>query len=232
MQLKTNKPKETKEKFEFQTPTWLSNDIIIPLESHTASTFLVHGNIEDLQPSPDVQESYIPIREFLEKVLDNYKFVVFYNIASGMTFPTEDFEKEFRKAAGLDVDPDKSKAGPSPSVIAAAKAVLNIKKNTLPQDPETCLQLIEKVLRTKKQVAIVVDSVHSLAPAFDGAALPQMERAIIERFKNWARSENIKQNGNVILLFTNELSKVSSELRQGDNRLKLVYLPKPSFEER
>jgi len=215
---------------EYQMPTWISQDIIIPFESQTASVFLIHGNISDLQANFDVgrepEQPYITIRNFLEKFLDEYNIVVFYNLASGLIFPTPEFENRFRIAIGYKEKTEVRKPIRDPRVFD-----LDNEPQPLPEDPDSCLKLLEHILTTQKNIAVIIDSVHSLVPS-DVANLPQNERAIIERFRNWSKSETIRKAKNIVLLFSGELTRVAPDLRQGDNRIRPVYIPKPSAENR
>ena len=208
---------------EYQMPTWVSQDIIVPFQAGTASVFLIHGNISDLQANFDVesepQKPYVTIKEFLEKILDQYSIVLVYNLASGISFPSPEFEKEFRKATGLEEE--------KPAIAR----VTSLGKKNLPQDPDACLKLIGRVLSSHQKVAVVIDSVHSLVPS-DAATLPQNERAIVERFRSWSKSEDLKKNENIVLLFSGELTRVAPDLRQGDNRIRAVYIPRPSQDDR
>lgn len=214
---------------EYQMPDWISQDIIVPFQSETSSVFLIHGNISDLQANFDVekepQNPYITIRKFLEKFLDQYNITLFYNLASGLVFPSPAFEREFRLAVGY---PEKKGQG---SIKDSRIFEIEQENRDLPEDPDSCLKLIEHVLLNHERVAVVVDSVHSLVPS-DVANLPQSERAIVERFRNWSKSEALRKNKNIVLLFTGELTRVAPDLRQGDNRIRAVHIPKPSNEDR
>ena len=210
-------------------PEWCATDFVTPLQAGIAHMFLFHGNINDLTPNPDTEDSvqYIPLKKFFEKIFRRRDMVMFYNIASGIRFLDPDSEKEFRKIAGLVNEDD-----PPKDPIAAARASVPGKKN-IPREPDLCFPMIEKVMKAKPGSALVVSSVHFIAPAASGGVvlLPN-ERANVERLKNIAQDEEIRENKGVIILLTEELAKVSGELRQAGNEMQTVFIPKPGKPER
>ena len=214
-----------------QLPPWFVEDLITPFRAGIAHTFLLHGDINGLvkNPSPDDESdrAYIPLRKFLDSILDQRPMVMFYNIASGIRFLNTDMEKEFRRVAGLDGEEDAPK-----DPVAAAKAGLAAKR-PIPREPDVCLPLIEKVLKSMEGVALVVQSIHFLAPiSGGGATLPPNERATIERFKNWSQDEELRANNTIILLITDQAAKVSSELKGSGSEIQTIFIPKPNKDER
>lgn len=205
-------------------PKWFTEDLVIPLQAGIAHEFIVHGDVNCLVQNPDIDDGsggYITLRKFFEKLLDERPMVIFYNIASGMQFLDPKMEKEFKRIAGLEEKPDVS------DPVAAAKAGLQAKRG-LPREPEACLPLMEKVLKGKEGVAIVMQSVHFIAVSNgSGGALLPAERINIERLKNWAQDEEIRSKGNVIILLTDQAAKVSPELRQSGVGTRTVFIPKP-----
>ena len=212
-------------------PVWFLDDLFIPFQARIASEFIIHGDINGLVQNPDApddsEEPYITARRFWEKIFDEKEIVIFYNIASGLRFLTQGMEKKFKKIAGLESDEEEKK-----DPVAAAKSDLRQKRG-IPREPESCLPLIEKVMKTVGNTAVLINSAHFIAPtAGGGIALPQTERINIERLKNWAQDEEIRQKNNIILLLTEQAAKVSSELRQSGSEIATVFMPKPSREER
>jgi len=211
-------------------PRWFMEDLVIPFRAGIASEFVVHGDVTCLVPNPDAEDEpdapYITLRKFLEKIWDEREMVIFYNIASGLQFLTPEMEKEFKRAAGIEEKADAA------DPIAAAKAGLQAKRG-LPREPEACLPLIEKVLKSVEGVAVAVQSVHFIAVAGGpGNALSPVERTNIERLKNWALDDEIRSKGNVVLLLTDQAAKVSPELRQSGSGVRTVFVPKPDRAER
>ena len=78
-----------------------------------------------------------------------------------------------------------------------------------------------------------VKSAHFIAPAAgSGLALPGNERANIERLRTWGQSTQIRANGNIVLLMTDQAAKVSQELRLGESEIRTVFISKPTKAER
>lgn len=215
-------------------PRWFSEELLVPFKAAIASVFLVHGDIgclvrnQDAASEPDLP--FISLRQYLEKMFEGRPMVVFYNIASGLEFLTPAMEQEFKRLAGLSEDPADTDAT---DPVAAARADLRAKRD-LPREPEACLPLLEKVLKTVAGAAVVIQSVHFIAPTTGGlrAALSPNERMNIERLKNWAQHEDISEQRNIVLLLTDEAAKVSNELRASNCGIPLVFIPKPNRDER
>ncbi len=225
-----------KERFEPENalplvPIWLSEQIICPFQSGIASVFLLHGDIGGLVANPDREDDpdedkYITLPEFFQRIFSEREMVIFYDIANGLRFLTPEMKNIFRQKVGLDSAPTGSA-----DAIAAAKAQLKAKQ-ALPRDVESCLPLIDKVLKTMNNVAVIIQSAHFIAPTSSGVALPPNERVNIETLRNWIQSANIRKSKNVVLLLTDQSAKVSSELRQSGSELITVFIPKPNFQER
>ena len=212
-------------------PEWFLSGIVSRFKAGISSVFILHGDITCLVPNPyadtETQWPYIPLNEFLSRVFDERGMVIFYNIASGPRFLVPEMEKTFRKMTELEKEDDASAEDP----VAAAKAELAAKRPT-PREPELCLPLIEKVLKKMENVALIVESAHFIIPESSGPLLTSNERAHIERFRNWAQDSGMKKRRNIVLLFTDLVSKISGELRQSSSRISAVFIPKPSPEER
>jgi SpoVK/Ycf46/Vps4 family AAA+-type ATPase len=210
-------------------PRWFEEEMRGVVASGVAHVLLLYGDTHSLFPNPDRDqepgEPYLPLRRFLEKVLDSREVVVFYNLAAGLTFPTEQAARLFRALAGLD-------APPSADPVASAAAGLAARRR-LPGEPEACLPLIERVLQKAERGAAVIWSVHALAPAVSpGIPLPASDRAAIERLKNWAHDDQMRTRGALVLLVTSQAADVHRELRHPGSLIHPIAIPRPSEEER
>ncbi len=210
-------------------PEWYKEGIVTPFRARIASEFIVHGDVNSLFQDPDNYESYITLRQFWEKMFSERDIVIFYNIASGVQFLSPDMEREFKKISGIGGDDSSAGSG---DPVAAAKAGL-AQKRGIPREPESCLPLIEKVLREREGVAVVINSAHFIAPNVStGLALPPNERTNIERLKNWGQSWQVRRNNNIIILLTDQSAKIHQELKQSGSGIQTVFIPKPDKEER
>ena len=212
-------------------PEWFSKLTDI-FESNISRVFILHGDINGLFINPDIfvldelkESKYISLKYFLEKVFDQRDLSIFYSISSGMRFLPKSGENKFKKIVGLTSDDNDSK-----DPVAEAKNAL-AKKKDLPKEPEVCLPMIEKVLRKNLDSAVVIFSAHFIAPASGGGIMPATnDRVNIETLKTWAQSEQIRYGNNIVFLVTDQLSSISSELRQG--AAYPILIPKPLKNER
>lgn len=227
---KTKEKQETEQKSEAERfPDWF-NSLSTQYRAGISHVFLIHGNVTDLVPNPDANEEperkYISLKEFFKKIFDERKMVIFYHIASGITFLTTQMEAQFQKLAGLDEKPT--------NPIEAAKAEL-AKKRGISRDPETCLPLIEKALTNLKEVAVVISYVHQITPAVNiggGVSVSQSDRVNTVRLASLAQKDEIRRNGNIVLLLTDQLASVSSQIRQSTSGIQTIFIAKPTKEER
>ncbi|HEY4506880.1 MAG TPA: ATP-binding protein [Candidatus Paceibacterota bacterium] len=212
-------------------PNWLTKEILEPFDSGLASVFILHGDINCLISDPYTQDqenrSYIKFREFWRKILMDNEMVIFYNIASGIGFLKPGMETEFKKAAGI-IDPPTSTGA---SAVSAARADL-ANKRALPNEPALCLELIDKALRNRKGIVTIINSAHFIAPTSGGTPITPNDRINTERLRNWSQSEKIRENGNLVVLVSDQASKISEELRLNGNEIRIAYIPKPEANER
>jgi SpoVK/Ycf46/Vps4 family AAA+-type ATPase len=212
-----------------ELPGWFGRDLIGAFEAGIASVFLVHGDLNGLFPNPDAADepdrAYIPLRAFLEKVYDGGEMVAFYDVAAGLRFLRPDMEKKaLRLLAADEVRPS--------DPVAAARQDLAARRG-LPREAESCFPVMERALRTMRRAALVIESAHFVAPTVSaGIPLPQAERATIQRLRNWAQDDAIRQRRNMVLLLTDQAAKVSTELRLADGGIPIVFVPRPTQEER
>lgn len=229
--MKTKTDSESFKALKYKMPEWLEKDFLLPLQSGLAHFFIFHGDTDGLVLNPNCEEepdnAYISFRKFLRIVFDERQIVLFYDVSSGMRFLTPEMEKEFKKICGLEAE----SAG-SGDPIAAAKADLAAKRG-LPQDPNSCLPLMEKVLYKAKNSAVVFKSAHFIAPNPGvNALLPANERVVIQTLRNWSQGEKMRAGNNLVLLLTDEITKISTELRGNSSAALQVFIPKPAKDER
>ncbi|NQT49212.1 ATP-binding protein [Candidatus Kuenenbacteria bacterium] len=195
-------------------PEWFSDDLVRKIKAGISREFILYGDLYGLFANPDEEEKaekpYLDLQEFLEWALSQKEITVFYNIASGFTFPYPAMEIAFKKIVGMDED--------------------DIQKYQ--RDPGVCLMLLEKLLKTTANVAVVITSLQTLAPNSAGAATIQTERANIERIKLWAKDRDIKENGNLIIMTTDQLMQIHEELRKSGIGIESIMIEPPTEEER
>src|SRR3989344_4005985 len=214
-------------------PSWFVSDILDPFNAGTSSVFILNGDINCLVLNPEETggsvRSYIKFREFWRLILKDNKMVILYNIAAGINFLKPEMEQEFKKAAGI---VEQNQGSVNSDTVANARADLATRR-PLPTEPEVCLGLIDKVLRKEKDVAVLINSAHFIAPAGDGGlSLSPIDRINVERLRNWSQSETIRKNQNLILLLTDQASKISGGLRVSGNEIHVSHIAKPDSSQR
>lgn len=209
-------------------PEWFLRGLYEPFNAGVASVFIVHGDTNCLLHDPDAKKpAYIPLRKFLATVFTDRPLLITYNIASGAWTASPEMDKLFRKTAGL--EESKIDAG---NAVASAKASLAAKRG-IPREPEACFPLIDKALRSVPKTAVIIESAHSVAPAAGaGTTSPVNDRVNTERLRIWGRSQTVRDNRGIVLLLTDQASKLSQELRLPDSEIRTVFIPKPSLDER
>ncbi|MBI2449957.1 MAG: ATP-binding protein [Candidatus Nealsonbacteria bacterium] len=208
-------------------PEWF-NDLVTQYQAGISREFILFGNIADLIRNPDdePEKQYISFREFWEKIFEEREMVILYSMAWGLRFPNKDMEERFRIASGFD-QPDSSSTSPLAKVGV-------LQKRRLPQDPETCLLLIERALRNIPKIAVMIYFAHHVVPAGGpgGTTQTPSERVNIERLAQWASSVGIKESKGIVLLFTDKIANLASELRETNSGVKPIMVLKPSRAER
>lgn len=225
-----SKSATTPEKRGFNPQTWFQEDLVTPFQAGISHVFLVHGDINGLVSNPDLEDEpdqpYITLNKFWEKTFDSRDIVIFYNIASGIRFLNKAMESSFKKIAGIESD-DFAK-----DAVSAARAGLAAKRG-IPKEPELALPLIEKALKKSTGVAVIINSIHFIAPlGIGGSTLLPPERANVERLRNWVQDEKIRDNENIVILLSDLASKVSPELKQAGGGISQVLIPKPDKKQR
>jgi transitional endoplasmic reticulum ATPase len=214
-------------------PRWFKEDFLGPLKAGIASVFVIHGDVNGLFPNPDVLDEdeadypYLELSNFLSKIGDTAEMYIFYDIANGARFLSKKMKDKFMELAGLKDDSSTPPSNP----IEAAKAKLASKKS-IPREPELCLPLIEKVLRKQPKTMVVINSANFVFPAAGNGFLPANERVNIERLKNWTTDDEIRQNGNTIILVAGQVADLSQEVRRAGIGVASVLIPRPDSDER
>lgn len=212
-------------------PEWFEKGVLAPFEAGIASVFLLHGDIHGLAANPDAEDeperAFLPLRGFFEKVFDSAELVAFYDVASGINCLKPSMEKRL-----LDLTRPAGERFVSSDPVAAARQSLAAKRG-LAKEPEAALPILENALKQMKRVAVILESAHFVAPTISaGIPLPPAERATVQRIANWARDPQVREKKNMVLLVTDQASKVNGELRVADCGIPVVFIPKPDQEGR
>ncbi|MBI3632887.1 MAG: hypothetical protein HY226_01195 [Candidatus Vogelbacteria bacterium] len=214
-------------------PAWFTDDLLGSRKAGISSVFVLYGDTQGLFPNPNADDNevdYLELNSFLSKIADGVEMAIFYDIASGPQFLSPEMSAKFKKLSGLKEevasDPDTK-----PNPVTEAKAKLASKK-PIPKEPELCLPLIENVLKEQEKTMVVINSAHFVFPSTANGFLPQNERVNIERIKNWAMDDFIRDNKSIVILISPQLADISPELRRAGGGISSVLIPKPDDDSR
>lgn len=188
----------------------------------TSSTFVLHGNIDDLFRVETGQggADYVGLKEFLaEQVFGSWDVVLGYDLAR----------------------PPRALAGRSPTRLQAMNAQIDRhlgQLQRLPRDPTQALQLIDRYLELmlvsekgnkRPKIAVVLDYAQLLFPRLPPAHIPHAVAANLVTLLNWARSPYFKQVNFAFVLLTERLSDLNEALAQSAHvqRIELAFPTEP-----
>jgi AAA+ superfamily predicted ATPase len=205
----------------FMLPAW-AQDVRAKYESGAASQFLLHTNIHDVYP---LGLAYVRLREFLTRGLAGASemLVAYYNLAEGLTFPTEAMVREFLTFYAV----RGSLAGRS----AAQSSEWDSVRAEL-RDPRAVLPVLGGLLGTRNNVCVIIDHVEKIAPMGDAAGLSLDDRRHITLLQRWGFEPAFLARNNFIFLISEHQSAVHSDLWRGNPQLDSVSIPFPSEAER
>jgi SpoVK/Ycf46/Vps4 family AAA+-type ATPase len=187
----------------------------------TVSTFLIHGNVRDLEPvtQEDGSRGYGSLRSFLSDELFGARdHVLFYDRSSGIRGGTPETQQDVSRAmAGYDAmyGTDFAKVPP--------------------RDPGRALQLLENYLRLRltdgKSLALVIDFAETLAPAAEMGHLSAEDRFCLVTLVKWAHDPQFLAGDVSIVLVSENLAEISPRLARNPY-VATIELPLPTEEER
>lgn len=188
-----------------------AEDIRQSFTSGTASVFLLHG-VRDVYP---YQEAYLPLPVFLHHAFCGDKHTVYYDIASGISFPGPEDEGKFK------------------SVLS----VLRLRYADVPEPaqafrPEVAIPILEEFLFTRDGAAVIIDYVDKLAPREDLAMMSFDERRLSTTLRRWAQDPRLMRRNNFVFLLTEALSQVAEDLYAQGGAAHVVAIPMADYEQR
>ncbi|OFX29282.1 MAG: hypothetical protein A2Z07_11525 [Armatimonadetes bacterium RBG_16_67_12] len=202
-------------------PSW-AEDIRAKYESGAASQFLLHTNIHDVYA---LGGEYLRLREFLTSALAGapQMLVVYYNLAEGVTFPSERMLREFLTFYTV----RGSIAGRSAVQPAEWEAV-----RTELRDPRTVLPVLGRLLSVRNNVFLYVDHTEKIAPAGEAAGLSLDDRRNVAMLQRWGFDPAFLARNNFVILVSEHQSAVHPDLWRGNPQLDSVRIPFPDEPER
>jgi len=187
----------------------------------TISTFILHGDVRDLQPADDGKggRRFISLRTFLaDELFGTRDLVVFYDRSGGIRLATPEMQKDFMAAvAGYD----------TLFGTEYAKAV--------PKDPARAFPLLESYARVRiadgKSVAIIIDFAETVAPAGDLGYMPGEDRYSLVTLVKWAQDPQFLTADFSVCLIVENLAELNPRIGRNPYAAS-IELPLPDEKER
>ena len=186
----------------------------------TVSTFILHGDVRDLQPSGDKgSRKFVPLRTFLsDELFGSRDIVAFYDRSSGIRLAIPEMQKDFMAAvAGYD----------TLFGTEYAKAV--------PKDPARAFPLLESYARVRiadgRSVAIVIDFAETVAPAGDLGFMPGEDRYALVTLVKWAQDPQFLSADFSVCLVAENLAELNPRIGRNPYASQ-IEIPLPDEKER
>ncbi|MCE5237067.1 ATP-binding protein [bacterium] len=184
-------------------PPW-AEEIRQTFTSGAASVFLLHG-VRDVYP---YEGAYLPLPVFLHHAFCGDKHAVYYDIASGITFPGPEDERKFK----------------------AVLEVMRLRFSDVPEPaqafrPEVAIPILEEFLFSRDGAAVIIDYADKLAPREDIPMMNFEERRLATTLRRWAQDPRLLRRNSFVFLLTEALSQVSDDLYAQGGAAHVVGIP-------
>ncbi|MFW5878882.1 MAG: ATP-binding protein, partial [Myxococcota bacterium] len=188
--------------------------------TRTISTFILHGNVRDLQPvRENGRTRFLSLRRFLtDELFSERDLTVVYDRSKGIRGDTRgQHEDLLRAVAAYDTMQGSSFA------------------STLPRDPARALQLLENYLRLRtgegRRIAVLIDYAETVAPAGSVGGMGAEDRFSLVTLLRWAHDPQFLGSDLSICLIVENLAEISSRLARSPY-VATIEVPLPGMEER
>ncbi len=190
----------------------------------TYSMFVLHGNIFDVFPVQDGNDlSYVPLKTFLaRRLFAEREFLLFYDIADGLTFGAPEMQKRFFKWLEVYDEVEQTnfhQQGPPRDLLRLAPLLRRF------------FVRVEQDDKDWNGITLIVDFPEKLVPPTDEAGASTDERMNLVTLLKWAASPELRQIDVGVLLVTESASKVHADLLQNPH-VAQVRIDLPDAEER
>lgn len=200
-------------------PDW-SQNFAKKYLSRTVNTFLLHGNVLDLVPLKNKEETkFVSLKSFLaDDFFGARDFVIFYDRASGIYFRDRKSQEDFNRAvAGRD------------SLIGTDYA------KKMPKDPVRVFSILEKYFRLrleqKKSIALILDYAETLVPMNEAGSTGSEDRTSLVYMNRWSHDSMFMASDFTITLITENLADLNKTLLQNPYTVD-IKIPIPTRQNR
>lgn len=183
-------------------PKW-SQEFAKKYLSRTINQFILHGNVHDLVPLRDENETaFIRLKTFLsDEFFGSRDFVIFYDRSSGIYFRDKESQIDFNQAiSGRD------------SLLGTDYA------NKMPKDPVRVMSLLEQYIRLrleqKKSIALIIDYAETIVPMNEASSSGSEDRTSLVYLSRWSHDPIFLSADFTTVLITENLADLNKTLVQ------------------
>ncbi|MDO8847272.1 MAG: ATP-binding protein [Coriobacteriia bacterium] len=239
---------------EFPRPLWL-RALTREIEGGTSHVFLLHGNVRDeFALTVDGRPALWPIEQYLRNRLPDIQLCVRVSLSRGveLVLPLSsggltDLERTVIEGQKIHSPADEEQRDRGPADETEAERVLrDIARETAgengPASPEEAFRIVDRLLRTREGLLVLVDFVHHLLPDAPGGSVPTDQRMLAECVIRWTSDPAIRtvvepdgsrrRRQAVVALLAPDLGLLCSELTSKDSGVQTIAVGRPSEEER
>ncbi len=239
---------------EFPRPQWL-RELTREIEGGTSHVFLLHGNVRDeFALTVDGRPALWPIEQYLRNRLPEVQLCVRISLSRGveLVLPLSsggltDLERTVIEEQKIHSPVDEEQSDHAPADEAEAERVLrDIARETAgengPASPEEAFRIVDRLLRTRDDLLVLVDSVHHLLPDAPGGSVPADQRMLAECVIRWTSDPAVRtvaepdgtrrRRRAVVTLLAPDLGLLCAELRRKDSGVQTITVGRPSEGER
>ena len=187
------------------------------------SLFVLHGNIFDVFPVQNAGAvGYVPVRAFLaRRMFPDRAFLLFYDVADGLTFGTADMQKRFFDWLEIFDQVENTnyrQTGPPREFLKLAPLLRRF-----------FLRVEEK--EAACGVTLIIDFPEKIIPAAEESGASSDERTALVTLLKWAASPEMRREDVGVILITESAAELHSDLLQNPH-VAQVRIDLPDVDER
>jgi SpoVK/Ycf46/Vps4 family AAA+-type ATPase len=188
------------------------------------SLFVLHGNIFDVFP---VQNGgavgYVPVRAFLaRRMFPDRAFLLFYDVADGLTFGTADMQKRFFDWLEIFDQVENTnyrQTGPPREFLKLAPLLRRF------------FLRVEEDKEAERGVTLIIDFPEKIIPAAEESGASSDERTALVTLLKWAASPEMRREDVGVILITESAAELHADLLQNPH-VAQVRIDLPDADER
>ena len=188
------------------------------------SLFVLHGNIFDVFPVQNGSTvGYVPVRAFLaRRMFPDRAFLLFYDVADGLTFGTADMQKRFFDWLEIFDQVENTnyrQTGPPREFLKLAPLLRRF------------FLRVEEDEKAPRGVTLIIDFPEKIIPAAEESGASSDERTALVTLLKWAASPEMRREDVGIILITESAAELHADLLQNPH-VAQVRIDLPDADER